>query len=55
MNIVELERAAIRARYALNWIKEDIVNESDYELVDNAIRILDAALLSNSEGEYGAE
>ena len=54
MNIVELERAALRARYALNWIKDDIVNESDYELVINAIEFLDAAL-SNSEGSNDGE
>jgi hypothetical protein len=47
MNMTDLERAARLARHALDWIQSDIVNESDYELVDNAIQALDAALDSN--------
>ena len=51
MNMTDLERAARLARYALDWIQDDIVNESDYELVNNAIQALDAAL-NNSKGEF---
>jgi hypothetical protein len=47
MNMTDLERAARLARYALDWIKDDIVNESDYELVHNAIQSLDSALDGN--------
>jgi len=47
MNMADLEQAARLARYALDWIRDDIVNESDYDLVDNAIQSLDAALDGN--------